>query len=116
MSLTPKCSFRIIGLSSEELSDLERKYLIGIPFRTGIYHKDRSKKVLRLMLDESTNPELLQHLTEEKPDDAISDFFVSVSSEQESAVVDVPDYILDLHRRVGGGICFSYTCTFDPDE
>ncbi|MFS1524427.1 hypothetical protein ACL7TT_09990 [Microbulbifer sp. 2304DJ12-6] len=116
MSLLPNCSFRIIGLSEEELSILEKKYLDGVPYRIGSYHKDRSKKVLRLILNESIKSEVLHNLIEEKPDDATHDFFVSVSSCEQTAIVDIPDFLLNLNRDVGGRICFSYTCTFDPES
>ena len=116
MSLIPKCSFRIIGLSEDELSNIVDNYLHGISYRTGSNYKDRSQKVLRLVVDDSTDSATLQCLVKEKPGHAIHDFFISISSNQQSAVVDIPDFLLSLQNKVGGSICFSYTCTFDPDE
>lgn len=109
MNIVPKCSFRIIGLSENELSDLIDKYLDDVKYRKGTNHKDKEKKVLRIIIDESINSDLLNNLLGGLPDEIYYDFFISVSSNQETAVVDVPELVLKLHKEVGGKICFSYT-------
>jgi len=106
----------MIGLSEYELSVLVNNHLTETPYRTGTYHKNKSKKILRLIIDESTDTELLHNLVNEKPDNVIHDFFVSISSDQQSEIVNIPLFLLRLHQEIGGDICFSYTCTFDPDE
>lgn len=116
MKIRPKCSFRIIGLSEENLSELEKKYLSGFNYRKGSFHKDITKKVLRVIVDETTNAELLINLLDGALDGAEHDFFVSVSSSEQTAIIDVPDFVLELHKIIGGRMCFSYTCTFDPGD
>lgn len=115
MRIIPKCSFRIIGLSENELFDLEDKYLHDVKYRKGSDHKDKEKKVLRIIVDESTTSVLLNELLSDLPSDIYYDFFISTSSELETAVVDIPELVLDLYKAVGGKVCFSYTCILDEE-
>src|SRR3990167_1685722 len=104
-------SFRIIGVTDEELSKLVGKVPEGVGFRKGRDHKDRDKKLLRIILDENTRADSLTCLISDLPERTYRDFLVSVASPQESLVVEVPEYVLSLYREVGGAFCFSYTCT-----
>lgn len=115
MNIIPKCSFRIIGLSEAELSSLSNKYLAGIKYRKGRNHKDKDKMVLRVIIDEQVTASILNSLINDCSDDIYYDFFISVSSEQETAVVSIPRLVLDLYKNVGGEMSFSYTCTSDVD-
>jgi hypothetical protein len=40
--------------------------------------------------------------------------FVSLVTEHDSEIVDVPPYVLDLHKRIGGQIWFSFTVVSPP--
>lgn len=111
MSINTSCSFRIIGLTDVQLVNLVDSYLNDIVYRKGSDHKDFSKKILRLVLDENSNPALLLQLLRESPKDVYYDFFVSASSSDESVVIEIPEFVLSLHEKVGGKFCFSYTCT-----
>ena len=41
--------------------------------------------------------------------------FVSLVTRHDSEIVSLPPFVLDLHRRVGGGIDFSFTVVFDSE-
>lgn len=113
MSLNPKCSFRIIGLSDEQQTDLV-KLLTDEEYRTGSDHRDRSKKSLRVILHPQSNATLLQSLLSLLPKTIYYDFFVAIRSNDESLVVEIPEYVVSLRDKVGGKICFS--CTFILDD
>ena len=102
-----------MGLSEEERSSLIENYLEGVNYRKGSYHKDKSNKLLIIIVDENTKPELLKNIISGSSNKAVHDFFVSVSSDEQTAVVNIPDFVLALHEKVGGNVCFSYTCTFE---
>ncbi len=110
MSVSASCSFRVIGLTDEQVSALVERHLSDLQYRKGSDHRDRSRKLLRLILDESIDAKLLEKLLSESPKDVYYDFFISVSSSEETIVVDIPDYVLLLRERVGGKMCLSYTC------
>ena len=112
MSISPKCSFRIIGMSEAEQSRAIEEYLSGFQYRMGADHQDSSKKILRLILEEDTSVELLINLLKSTSNDVYYDFFVSVSSDEQTAIIEIPEYVLELYKQVGGKICFSYTCIF----
>jgi hypothetical protein len=99
-------------LSESNLSELEKKYLHGINYRKGSYHRDRTKKILRIIIDETIDSAFLEKLLQGVEGDFEMDFFVSVSSSEQTAIVDVPEQVLALHKKIGGRMCFSYTCTF----
>lgn len=110
MSLVPKCSFRLIGLTEEQVSELIGKHLNDNEYRRGGDHRDKSKKLLRLILNEHISGELLACLLKDAPRNIYYDFFVSVSSDEQSAVIEIPEYVLKLRENVGGKVCFSFTC------
>ncbi|HQU99493.1 MAG TPA: hypothetical protein PLV19_11475 [Nitrosomonas sp.] len=41
------------------------------------------------------------------------DFFISVATDRDSEIVELPDYVADYIRVLGGKICFSFTCMID---
>ena len=119
MENLPKCSFRIMGLSESNLSGLENKHIDKLEkynYRKGSDYKNRSKKSLILLLNEKIKYEFLQNLIDESLSDISYDFFISVCSDEQTAIIDIPQYILDLYKEVGGKMCFSYTCIFEPEE
>ena len=110
LAITPNCSFRLIGLPDADIKSLVDSHLAGVDYRLGSDYRDRSRKLLRILLDDSTDHVLLSKLLENSPSDVYVDFFVSAVSEYESVVIEIPDYILDLREKVGGKVCCSYTC------
>jgi hypothetical protein len=109
--IEPTYSFRIIGITDEELSVLVGKIPDGVGFRKGRDHKDRDKKLLRIVLDENTSADFLATLISGLPEGTYRDFLVSIASPQESLTVEISEHVLSLYRQVGGAFCFSYTCT-----
>ena len=115
MPQEPKCSFRLMGLSDEKCLELINSYLHGIDYRRGSSYKDRSKKSLIILLTERIPSHLLKNLVNDAPDGAMYDFFVSVSTSEQTAIIEIPPYILGLYGDVGGKVNFSFTCVFDPE-
>jgi hypothetical protein len=99
-----------MGLTDDNLSSLEEKYLHGLNYRKGSSHRDRNRKLLRIIIDKTINPDLLVNLLKDSVGDIERDFIVSVSSSEQTAIVEIPKYVLDLHKHIGGKVCFSYTC------
>ena len=112
MSLIPKCSFRIIGLTEENLTNIEDVYLHGVAYRKGSLHSNRSMRILRITIDDNTSADFLGEVLRNSFGDIEHDFYVSVVSPEQTAIVNIPQFVLDLHKVLGGQICFSYTCTY----
>jgi len=104
----------MLNLSEDALKSLEGELLKGIRYRTGKNFKDKDKRVLTIPVDSSTTLGLLQAVLEGAAGSE-HDFFVSISSEKQSLVVEIPSLVLQLQSSIGGRISFSYTCTSDPD-
>ncbi|MET1257475.1 hypothetical protein [Aliikangiella maris] len=109
-NISTKCVFRIVGLSDKGLLYLEENYLNGIKYRKGRSHKDESRRVLVVILDKNIKANFLQELIQQSTDDIQFGFLVSASSNEETVIIDIPEYLLDLQNVVGGTVSFSYTC------
>jgi hypothetical protein len=110
LAISPYLSFRITGLTDADVDLLVGIVPDGYKCRRGVSHRDKAEKVFVLVLHEGTEQDLLVKLIKSAPDGVYYDFFISASSRDESVVIEIPEFILDLRERVGGGICFSYTC------
>lgn len=113
MNTAPKCSFRIVGITDDTLSDLVSHHLSEVYYRVGTLHSNTSKKVLRIPLSDNQHAQLLRKLIDDTPSNVGHDFVVSVVSSEQTYMVEIPWYLLDLHHKLGGKIHFSYTCIVD---
>lgn len=116
MSKTIKCAFRLMGLAENSLNTLIKNCLENITFRQGSSHKNRESKSIIIPIEKNIDESLFKKLLELAPPEAYHDFFVSVSSSEQTVVINVPSKVLELYKILGGEMCFSYTCTFDPED
>lgn len=113
MDIEVNCYFRIGNLSNHLCSLVGEKCASEVEYEESSHYLDETKKVVSFSINKNTKLELLVEVLGILSKDADYDFFISVFSDQQSVVVNVPDYVLDLHKTVGGKMCFSYTCVYE---
>lgn len=59
---------------------------------------------------------LINFIKENKIERALYGFFISLETNSDMDGVHVPDYILDLYKKVGGNIDFSFIFINEEDE
>ena len=109
-------SFRVRGISSDALENLERTLLRDCSYRKGRYHKDTNLSVLVIELDESMPSALLKAILATIPAHDGYEFYISTFNNNESFIVEVPRYVCALFQEIGGGMFFSYTYAGDESE
>lgn len=101
-------SLRFISVSIPEVQPI----LDGLPSdiaRVRPYHKDKSKMVIVLDLKESLDYEALSASINQNADGLDYDIFVSVRSESDSEIIDIPDHVVGLVRETKSRLTFSFT-------
>lgn len=74
------------------------------------YFKDKSKYVITVKLDQLMDLKPLEEFLAEGGETVLHDFFISVSSASDSEIVEIPDFVIDCIRKLGGKVNFSFTC------
>lgn len=108
--------FRIRGLLSAELENLESAMLRNFTYSKGRYHKDNNLSVLVINLDDSVQPELLKTMLATISTHDGYEFYISTRNSNESFIIEVPLRVSALFKEVGGGLFFSYTYAGDDHE
>ena len=72
---------------------------------------DEIKHVI-ITLDEETDFTMVQSFIKDLPNGISHEFIVSVSTVEWTYMVDIPNFILELHHLVGGQMVFSFTSTY----
>lgn len=110
-----RCSFRIIGIDEFGLEKL-RGLLSDCPHRVASLYDDSSLSNIILPIEENLSATLINEALTMAGKFKEHDFFVSVSSSEQTLIIEVPNNVLKLHAEIGGKMCFSYTCMYDPDD
>lgn len=101
-------SLRFISISMQDvqsiLDELPSEIVSVRP-----YCKDKSKLVVVLDLNENLDYEALSTSIKKKASDLDYDIFVSVTSEADSEIIDIPDYVVNLVRKTNSRLTFSFT-------
>ena len=105
-----KTSFRVCGLSERVLEKITASQMKGVTYRVGANHKNRSEKILVVPLNETITAGFLQSIIKAAENHTHYEFIVSTVNDNESFIIELPEYICKLIQEVGGGINFSYTC------
>lgn len=104
---TEKFSFRFLALTDQMVADLRevqprvksRKSYNRPGFFTGVF----------LLEDGEDYDWICSFIARHGINEGDHDIFVSLSTDSDSAMIDVPAFAMKLSRRVGGGMTFSFT-------
>ena len=99
--------FRFLALTKDIVADL-RNFQGGIDSRNSHKHPGYVTGTFSLQEGEGyewIEPFIAKHGIREDQ----YDIFVSISTDSDSEIVDVPTFAMRLSRRVGGGMTFSFT-------
>ena len=106
-----KSSFRVCGLSQDNLDEIAKNELKGITHSQGSHYKNDAEKILVIPLNESITAGFLESVISASENYTHYEFIISTANDNESFIIEVPEYICKLFKKVGGGINFSYTYT-----
>lgn len=110
--LTLTCSLRFIVESLEEREKFKNKYKeYSISGRA--YFKDKTKYVIAVKLEEDIDMLPLEKYIGNYCGKLDHDFFISLSTINDSEIVEIPGFVVDCIRRIGGKVNFSFTCIDD---
>jgi hypothetical protein len=107
---TLKCWLRFKGISQSQTDQLLRECAEDYPIKTKMNGKPSDMNAL-ILLEEGKSFEKLKHfITHHYPTDNGSyDLFISVTTENDSEIITVPEAVTHLLRDIGGGVHFSFT-------
>ncbi len=112
MSMNLRCSFRFLLDSFEKTEEFKAEYLeYNITCRR--YFKDKTKYAISVNLSDDINLEPLEKYVINSKMELNHNFFISVSTESDSEIIDVPNFVVECIRNIGGGLVFSFTCIWD---
>ncbi|MBK7365272.1 MAG: hypothetical protein IPI97_09885 [Nitrosomonas sp.] len=103
------CSLRFIVNKLEEVESFKNQFK-QYDIKTRPYFEDKTKYVISIRLVENTDYQSLVNYVQGFNGKLNHDFFISVSSEKDSEIVEVPNNVVEFIRSVGGKLHFSYTC------
>lgn len=102
-------SFRIFGLSEEVLDQIVSTQMEGVTHSIGANYKNEYEKILIVPVNETITAGFLKSIIEASKSCKHYEFIVSTVNNNESFIIELPEYICKLVQEVGGGINFSYT-------
>ncbi len=107
--LTLNCSIRFI-VSSPEDAKLLKMQFPQYNIQNRKYFKDKTKHVITVELEDGLDLQPLEKYVHDYSGRLNHDFFISVSTESDSEIVEVPSYVVECIRNIGGKVNFSFTC------
>jgi len=104
-----KCSLVFIVSSLEEREQFKERYpQYNVGGRK--YFKDKIKYVVAVVLEDGVDLEPLEKYVAGFDGKLNYNFFISVSTSNDSEIVEVPSFVVDCIRNIGGEVNFSFTC------
>lgn len=101
--------FRIVGLEEKLLQDY-REYLGISDVKTKRY-KDTDTFVVSFQMNRNCDfGKLIDFVQTNKIKESSYGIYVSLVTENDHDGVSLPRYALELHKKIGGHIDFSFTC------
>lgn len=106
--LTLICSLRFIVSSLEEGERFKEQYpQYNVSSRR--FFKDKTKYVVAVGLEDGVDLEPLEKYLDSYNGKLNHDFFISVSTGNDSEIVEVPSFVVECIRNIGGKVNFSFT-------
>ena len=103
-------SLRFINVSLEDVEPMKDFFPKEV-FSIRRYFKDRSRYVAVVDLKEGLDYRAIERFMREHVQGVDCDVFVSVSTESDNEIVDVPAYVVDFIRKINSRLTFSFTVT-----
>lgn len=107
--LTLVCSLRLIVPSLNDVEEF-KEHFPQYSESHRKYFKDKSKYVITVNLEELVDLKPLKKLLDDRRGHLTHDFFISVSTGNDSEIVEIPDFVIECIRNFGGKVNFSFTC------
>ncbi len=107
-----RSSLRIMGVNTDCIESLNYLLKQCTHKIAPLYNNELLKNII-IPISDDTNEALLKEILSKVTNTLGYDLFVSVSSLEQSLVIEVPSAVLQLHSFIGGKVCFSYTCMYD---
>ena len=73
------------------------------------FFKDKTKYVVSIELTNDLNLESLEEYINNRDDEANHDFFISFVTNSDSEIIEVPKFVVECIRKIGGKVNFSFT-------
>ena len=103
--------FRLFGISPKEVAALREEVAFAKDLEVGKYFKNPKVSVVSIQLKKGQRyEELCNFLTKHKIKESSYDFYVSLVTSRDNEGVSVPKHVLDLYRKIGGALGFSFVC------
>ncbi len=103
--------FRIIGLSPQMVSLLKQEVSIADKLELGKYFKNPKISVVSIPLEKGQRyDDLCNFLKQNKIKESSYDIYVSLVTSRDNDGASIPKYVLNLYRKIGGGLGFSFVC------
>jgi len=104
-----KYSLRFIVNSLEEREQFKERYpQYNVGGRR--YFKDKTKYVVSVRLEDDIDLKPLEKYVTSFDGKLNYNFFISISTSNDSEIVEVPGFVIDCIRNIGGEVNFSFTC------
>lgn len=106
---------RIIGLNVSSVKYINEK-CVALKYSVSSYFKDKNLKVISFELDKETNLSVISDVLSSCIDCYLmADIFISVSSDIQTQVIDLPSYVTRAIRHLPLNITLSYTIFSDVE-
>ena len=106
-------SIRLLGVDFEAADNIKNQYKILSP-ELGFYFKDKSLSVVTFPVFEGLNMDLVNSLLCEYERSFVeADFFISISSNVETQIINIPEYVVSAMRTCVVSVKISYTVFSD---
>lgn len=104
-----RISFRIVGLEGGLLDDYKK--CIGTEEFRATKYKDTSTFVVTFPIEKKRNFNgLIEFINQYHIDENIYGIYVSLVTESDHDGVSLPRHVVELHKKIGGHLDFSFTC------
>jgi len=102
------CAIRFIVSTLEDVEQLKMQFP-QYNIRNRPYYKDKTKHAITVMLEDGMDLQPLEKYIHDQSGRLDHDFFISVSTGSDCEIVDVPDFVVECIRNIGGKVCFSFS-------
>ena len=104
--------FRIVGLQAKRIQLIKENAPSARRLEIGKYFKDRTVSVVSFELKKGQKfDDLRAFLRTHRIPKSSYDIYISLVTSRDNDGVAVPDYVLELYRKIGGGLGFSFVCS-----
>jgi hypothetical protein len=107
-----KCSFRFLALSADQAARCAAQFGYDRPPRANVQGTGYCVPIE--LVDESVSDRIRKFLTEETIDASNCDVFLSILTEYDTRIYDVPCLVTKLIRECECKLTVSFTCIIDP--